>query len=264
MSNPRASAPAPARSSVALRAALAFAALTAAAAPVAPADGIPDSCRQLIVAKAPDWSSHRASLAVYERESAKKPWKPAFKSPIPALLGRNGMAWGRGVKEFKGGDIPPKREGDKKAPAGIFKVGAVFGYAKALPEGSDPRYPYRQVTEWDAWVDDPENPHYNRHYVANPKNVPAWFSKQKMRHGDFAYAWLLEIRHNADPPVPGFGSAIFFHIRRGEDRPTAGCTTMKKEDLESILKWLRHGSDPHYVLLPAAEYEVKKSAWKLP
>ena len=36
-----------------------------------------------------------------------------------------------------------------------------------------------------------------------------------MRSGDFAYHWLIEIRHNSDPPVPGAGSAIFFHIRRG-------------------------------------------------
>ena len=57
-----------------------------------------------------------------------------------------------------------------------------------------------------------------------------------MRSGDFAYRWLVEIRHNADPPVPGYGSAIFFHIRRGPSRPSAGCTTMAEKNLVELIR----------------------------
>jgi L,D-peptidoglycan transpeptidase YkuD (ErfK/YbiS/YcfS/YnhG family) len=85
-----------------------------------------------------------------------------------------------------------------------------------------------------------------------------------MRSGDFAYHWLIEIRHNSDPPVPGAGSAIFFHIRRGENRPTAGCTTMPEQDLVRIISWLRAARHPCYALLPAADYEKKWRAWDLP
>ena len=95
-------------------------------------------------------------------------------------------------------------------------------------------------------------------------DVPAWFEKQKMRHGDFAYRWLVEIRHNSDPPAPDAGSAIFFHIRRGATRPTAGCTTMAEENLVKLIRTRRADARPHYALLPRSEYEAKWKAWGLP
>jgi L,D-peptidoglycan transpeptidase YkuD (ErfK/YbiS/YcfS/YnhG family) len=85
-----------------------------------------------------------------------------------------------------------------------------------------------------------------------------------MRPGDFAYHWLIEIRHNSDAPIPGDGSAIFFHIRRGVDRPTTGCTTMAEENLVHIIKWLRAAKNPCYVLLPDGVYESKWQKWNLP
>ena len=91
-----------------------------------------------------------------------------------------------------------------------------------------------------------------------------WFAKQKMRHNDFAYRWLVEVRHNSDPPVAGAGSAIFFHIRRGVNRPSAGCTTMAESNLVKLISWLRPSAKPHYVLLPAAEYDKKWQGWQLP
>jgi hypothetical protein len=74
----------------------------------------------------------------------------------------------------------------------------------------------------------------------------------------------VEIRHNADPPEPGLGSAIFFHTRRGETRPTWGCTTMAKEDLVALIRWLRAEAHPHYALLPWKEYRKKWNQWGLP
>ena len=88
-----------------------------------------------------------------------------------------------------------------------------------------------------------------------------------MRHGDFAYRWLVEIRHNADPPKPGAGSAIFFHIRRtknGELRPTSGCTTMAEPELADLIRFLRAEDHPVYVLLPWDEYQKKWRLWGLP
>jgi L,D-peptidoglycan transpeptidase YkuD (ErfK/YbiS/YcfS/YnhG family) len=85
-----------------------------------------------------------------------------------------------------------------------------------------------------------------------------------MRMEDHAHSLKLEIRHNADPPVPGMGSAIFFHIRRGPDRSTAGCTTMKQEDLVALIGWLDPQAAPHLVLLPQAEYRELGEQWRLP
>lgn len=212
-------------------------------------------CTQLIVGIAENWDASSGSLWLCERDASGKPWR-AVSGPIPVLFGRNGLAWGRGVF---GTDQPglSKVEKDKRAPAGIFQLGRIYGYDPALPEGSD--FPYRQVGKGDAWIDDPTLPDYNRHVVVDTDNPPPWFEKQKMRHGDFAYRWLVEIRHNSGPITPGAGSAIFFHIRRGPTKPSAGCTTMAEADLVKLIRWLRKNRDPHYVLLPGTEY---RSRWK--
>ena len=223
------------------------------------ADGVPEDCAQLIVGIAPDWNAIRGTLQLFERPRGGQ-WKVVTR-PVPVLFGKNGLAWGTGLA----GQNEPglrKKERDGRAPAGVFEIGQVFGYDPRLPEGAD--YPYHQVTEADIWSDDPRSPNYNRHIVIDPKNPPDNYSHEKMRSGDFAYHWLIEVRHNSDPPVAGAGSAIFFHIRRGVDRPTTGCTTMAESDLVRLVKWLRAARHPCYVLLPIAEYQKKWQTWNLP
>ena len=224
------------------------------------ASGIKPETSQLVVAVAGSWTAFRGKLQCFER-SGKSAWRPVLATPIAVLLGRNGLAWGRGI--FSGSGSRIKREGDGCAPAGVFPIGRVYGEANELLAGA--RYPYHQVTRRDAWVDDPGNPLYNRHVRIDPgKPVPGWFEKERMRLGDPAYHWLIEICHNSNPPKPGFGSAIFFHTRRGLDRPTAGCTAMARGDLEQVIRFLREEANPHYVLLPADEYAKYRKPWGLP
>lgn len=223
------------------------------------AAGVPPDCTQLIVAVAPDWNSMRGSLQRYERD-ARRPWTAAG-ARVPVLFGKNGLAWGTGISGQDEEGLR-KKERDGRAPAGIFRIGKIYTYDAQLPPGSD--YPFRQVTEADLWSDDPRSPNYNRHVVIDPKNPPDNYSHEKMRSADFAYHWLIEIRHNSDPPIPGAGSAIFFHIRRGVDRPTAGCTTMAEENLVGLVRWLRAARHPCYALLPASEYSAKQKSWDLP
>lgn len=222
------------------------------------AEGLPRDVRQLVMSVAPSWDASKGKLQLFERDAFG--WK-AVSAVSPALYCRNGLAWGRGVLGTTE-EGRKKVERDKRAPAGVFEIGTIYGYDATLPRGSD--YPYLQVTKADAWVDDPSLPHYNQHVRVDLQNPPPWFEKQKMRHGDFAYHWLVEIRHNADPPVKGAGSAIFFHIRRGENRPTAGCTTLPRDRLEDMIRWLRADRSPHYALLPRDEYLRKWAAWGLP
>jgi len=178
------------------------------------------------------------------------------------LFGKNGLAWGRGLAGQEENGLR-KHERAGRAPAGIFRIGKIYTYDLALPAGAD--YPFHQVTKADAWVDDITRPDYNRFVtIDDPEHPPPWFAKAKMRHNDFAYRWLLEIRHNSDPPVPNEGSAIFFHIRRGPARPTTGCTTMAESDLVKLITWLRADRHPCYALLPRGVYEEKAALWNLP
>jgi L,D-peptidoglycan transpeptidase YkuD (ErfK/YbiS/YcfS/YnhG family) len=224
------------------------------------AAGVPNDCQQLIVAVAPDWDSMRGTLQRFERHGAGA-WKPVG-NPCPVLFGKNGLAWGRGLagQDEKG---LRKTERDGRAPAGVFRIGKIYTYDAALPGGAD--FPFHQVSKADAWIDDPTRPDYNQFVtIDDPENPPPWFAKEKMRHNDFAYRWLIEIRHNSDPPVPNEGSAIFFHIRRGTARPTSGCTTMAESELAKLITWLRADRHPCYVLLPRTIYAAKEQSWNLP
>ncbi len=238
--------------------AIEIAALACALAVRALAGELGGDVKQLVVSIAPDWDSSAGRLQCFER--AGEGWKPAT-GAWPVLYGKSGLAWGRGVL---GASEPGlhKEERDGRAPAGAFRIGTIYTYDAALPEGA--KYPFHTVGAGDAWVDDVKSSDYNRHVSVDPQNPPEWFEKQKMRHGDFAYRWLVEIRHNADPPVPGNGSAIFFHIRRGATRPTGGCTAMAEGDLVNMIRFLRAEKKPHYALLPRSEYEKKWKAWGLP
>ena len=223
------------------------------------ADGVPSNCTQLLLGIAPDWNSMHGTLQIFDRSHGGD-WTAAS-GAFPVLFGKNGLAWGIGLAGQNESGLK-KKERDGRAPAGVFEIGQVYGYDSKLPPGGD--YPYRQVSEADVWSDDPRSPNYNRHIVIDPNSPPDNYTHEKMRSGDFAYHWLIEIRHNSDPPIPGAGSAIFFHIRRGINHPTTGCTTMAEENLVKIVSWLRVASHPCYALLPAAEYEAKWRAWNLP
>lgn len=202
----------------------------------------------------------RGELQRFER-SVSSPWQPVGPA-VPVLFGKKGLAWGRGLAGQDESGLR-KEERDGRAPAGIFRIGKIYTYDPALPAGAN--FPFHQVTKADAWIDDPTRPDYNRFVtIDDPNNPPPWFAKEKMRHHDFAYRWLVEIRHNSDPPRPNEGSAIFFHIRRGEVRPTSGCTTMAEGALLDLIKWLREEKHPCYVLLPRAVYVEKTESWNLP
>ena len=220
------------------------------------AAGVPDDCTQLIVGTAPNWNSMRGQMQLFERTPGGK-WE-AVAPAVPVLFGKHGLAWGSGLA---GQNEAGLRNRARWRARPRFKM-ANLTYDAQLP----PReFSLSQVTTADAWIDDVNHPDYNRFVrIPDPANPPPWFAKQKMRHNDFAYRWLVEIRHNSDPPVPGAGSAIFFHIRRGVNRPSAGCTTMAESNLVKLIGWLRPAAKPHYVLLPAAEYEKKWQSWDLP
>ena len=240
-------------------AAAATVALAAATETVVASAPLGAEVRQLILSIAPDWSSSQGMLQRYERGTGGQ-WKKVGDA-VTVLYGKHGLAWGRGVR---GNEEPGRRkqEGDGRSPAGAFALGVIYGNDPGLPEGAD--FPYHQVTDVDAWPDDPKNPFYNRHVAVEAAHPPAWFAAQRMRTGDPAYRWRVEIRHNADPIEPGAGSATFFHIRRGETRRTSGCTTMAEPALRELVIWLRAAAAPHYVVLPRTEYLRLWKAWNLP
>lgn len=227
---------------------------------IAAAFTLPADCRQLIVGVTRGWDDSHVTLTLYEKSGTK--W--AATSPSwPGRVGRDGLAWGRGLHPVPRG-ATMKREGDMKAPAGVFELGGVWGYEPSVR--MSPRIPYRQVTPRDLWVEDPESPHYNRHLILPHDPRTQWEKKAQMKQNDPAHALKLFIAHNAGQSiVPGGGSAIFFHIWRANGtRPTAGCTTMDEARLRDLIARIDPAKRPLFVLLPRQEYDRLKNQWRLP
>jgi len=182
-------------------------------------------------------------------------------------LGRNGLAWGYGVHSSVKSSAPLKKEGDGRAPAGIFKIGGAYGYAKVIQRNQ--KLPYHRITTRDLWVENQTSPDYNRHLVIDHEPKTTAEKKAQMRQGDHAHSLKLYIAHNdailGGRPIPGRGSAIFFHIwRGGGSKATAGCTTMHEPMLKQLIARINPVKNPAYVILPETEYQRLRKDWKLP
>lgn len=222
---------------------------------------IPDQSRALLLAIPESWNSRHAKLQLYHRDSSSAPWL-AKNAPLPVHLGRRGLAWGRGLHPIQAG--PQKREGDGKSPAGIFLLGNIlYGYADRCPI---PGWRYRQVTDRDLWIEEPTSSLYNRHLILSAHEpFPPDQRYHLMRQADPAHALKLFIRHNAPPDAkPGAGSAIFFHLCRGEDSVTTGCTSMEESAFHTLLESFLPKDEPVYVLVPLTDYHRLQTSWKLP
>lgn len=216
-------------------------------AAAAATNALPEA-RQLIIVSAESWSSETGKLQMVSNVSGA--WV-RHGADVAVVLGR-GLGWGRGMHENpKSG--PQKREGDGRAPAGIFSLGPAFGYSRNPPAGC--RLSYRAITERDHFVDDPKAKEYNQ-WVELPRGKTPkqlWRSAEKMLRPDRLYELGIVIQHNMNPIIPGRGSAIFFHVWRDASTPTIGCTAMAKRDLLNLIGWLDPAKNPLLIQAPTAE-----------
>jgi D-alanyl-D-alanine dipeptidase len=227
---------------------------------------------QMIVVTTSDWNSVDGRLERYERATPRETWRPVSE-PISIVVGKNGLGWGIGVTatddpEVPGPSDPVKKEGDGKAPAGVFALGTAFGYAPQPLPGL--KMPYLNLTPSIECVDDVGSKFYNR--VVDRANVaPDWKSSEQMRSAGESYRWGIVVDHNGTvaevntrPPKPGGGSCIFLHIWRSAGQGTVGCTAMPQSELETLLTWLDPTRRPLLVQLPAPAYGRLMHRWRLP
>jgi D-alanyl-D-alanine dipeptidase len=187
-------------------------------------------------------------------------------NPITIVVGKNGLGWAAGVVPTddlatRGTLDPVKKEGDGKAPAGVFRLSTAFGYAAQEQAGW--RMPYVNLTQSVECVDDIGSKFYN-HVVDRAAVSPDWNSSEHMLGSDELYRWGIVVDYNVNPVTPGNGSCIFLHIWRGQGKGTAGCTAMPQEQLESVLAWLDPARKPLLVQLPFPQYEELRRHWNLP
>lgn len=182
--------------------------------------------KQALVVAAKTDGGFAAQLTAWEY--GENGWRQAF-DRLPAVIGRSGLAAGGA-----------KREGDGKTPAGVYALGTVFGYGESIISAM----PYRQATADDYWVDDPASPLYNQWVHGRP----AALSFERMKRDDDCYKYGIVIEYNTRPVTAGLGSAIFVHVWRGPEAPTAGCVAVAEGELVRLLAWLVPAKRPVIVL----------------
>jgi D-alanyl-D-alanine dipeptidase len=217
--------------------------------------------RQLVVVVSDDWAATTGTLLCYERPDADKPWAQVG-GKRPVTLGRNGLAWGRGLHGHPTVAGPAKREGDGKSPAGLFELRYAFGYARK-GEARGVKLGYVPLTADVFGVDDPNSKFYDQ-VVKLGDVLKDWTSAETMRRADDLYEWGVFVGHNTLPAAPGGGSCIFLHLWAGPGKATAGCTAMGREDIVWLVGWLDAKARPLLVQLTREAHRSVAEAWDLP
>lgn len=213
---------------------------------LAPASVFAQSCpqplagaRRLVLVTADTMAATAATLQPFERASPTDAWK-AHGEPEPALIGKAGMAWAHAFRQFARAGEAMKVEGDKRVPAGVFRIGNSFGFARSRRPG------YLRVSAGTVCVDDPSSPAYNtittrarvggKVHGENMWRVPAY------RHG-------LLVDYPTDAKAKA-GSCIFIHIRLPDAWGTGGCVALPEERVKALQDFAAAGAV--LVVLPHA------------
>lgn len=223
-------------------------------------DDLTRPSRQLLLVVAEDWQYTQASLQRFERASVDSDWVRVGQ-PLDVNLGRSGLGWGRGLHGLALGAGPVKREGDGRAPAGLFALG--MGFAQEPAEVGAVRMPLLTADKTLVCVDDAASPLYNQ-FVETGGKPGAWRSAEDMLRPDGQYRLGVFVRHNSDPVEPGAGSCIFLHIWLGRGVASSGCTNMDAPDMLSLLQWLDADKAPVLAQLPRKDFDRLRTAWRLP
>jgi D-alanyl-D-alanine dipeptidase len=204
---------------------------------------IPKTCGQAVVVTTPNWASPGGTLQRWSRSDAQTSWQKVG-APVAVVIGEHGLGWGLGLHRVPDDGAPRKAEGDRRAPAGVFRLTGVFGRAAQ----ADSRLPWQSITPTLEAVDDPASRFYNRIVDRVRVARPDWHSSERMAAIP-DYALGIVVAHNPQN-IRGAGSCIFLHLWLGNRPGTAGCTVLHERDLVTLVRWLDPAREPVLIQLP--------------
>ena len=134
-----------------------------------------------------------------------------------------------------------KVEGDKTTPIGRWVLKTIYYRPDKVLR---PRFKkknilkIKKITKYCGWCDDIKSHFYNK-YVRIDNLSSIDINYEKLWRDDDVYDLLIVLSHNIKPIVKSKGSAIFIHCSFLDNRNTAGCVALKKEDLIFLLRSLK-------------------------
>ncbi len=152
--------------------------------------------------------------------------------PLNLILKNGQLSWGKHTFPCtwgKSGIIATKIEGDGATPIGSFPFLKVY-YRPDRLEAPTTCLPVEALTPHDGWCDDPNDPKYNQ-FVSLP--YPG--RHEKLWREDHVYDIILVVNYNIEPIIEHKGSAIFVHLSKPDNSPTAGCVAFRQEYLLQVL-----------------------------
>lgn len=151
----------------------------------------------------------------YFKKGENNSWQEEFY--VPGYCGYSGMA-------------ENKREGDRRTPVGIYRFTNAFGI-KANP-GSI--LDYKELDEYDYWVDDSNSKYYNQ--MVSTKEVAAtWKSAEHLIAVNPSYNYSLALDYNKEC-IPKKGSAIFLHGLHPTKTWTEGCIAIDENRVAELIQ----------------------------
>ncbi|WP_428569759.1 MAG: L,D-transpeptidase family protein [Solidesulfovibrio sp. DCME] len=217
--------------------------------------------KQLLLVVTENFSANQARLRRFDR-APDGTWRPVG-DDVAVTIGKNGLAWGRGLHGEPPAGGPVKVEGDGRSPAGVFTFSTIFAYQ---PENlwAPAKMPVHQVTRETVCVETIGSASYNRILDEKPQAAKDYDSPDRMLRPDGLYRYGLMVDHNAPDTKPGAGSCIFLHLWRRPGAPTVGCTAMNEPAMLVILSWIDAAKKPVIVQLPRPELNRLAPAWGAP
>ena len=189
------------------------------------------SARRLVLVTADTLTSTTATVQRFERDAPNAPWQLSG-GPATALIGHKGLAWAHAFRSLARKGEPVKVEGDKRAPAGFYKLGRSFGFAVSDRPG------YLRVTEGMTCVDDPSSPAYNT--ITTRSEIGAKVHGENMwRVPEYRRGLLVD--YPADRQARA-GSCIFIHLQLPGKTATSGCVALPEPQLEALQDFSADGA----------------------
>jgi L,D-peptidoglycan transpeptidase YkuD (ErfK/YbiS/YcfS/YnhG family) len=187
--------------------------------------------RKLVMVTADTMTSTTASVQRFTRTAPNAPWLPAS-GPVTALIGHNGVGWAHAFRAFAQPGEPVKVDGDKRVPAGFYKIGHPFGFAPSA------RLHYLRIAEGMTCVDDSSSPAYNT--ITSRARVGSKVHGENMwRVPEYRRGLLVD--YPTDRAVRA-GSCIFIHVRRPDAKGTAGCVALPELQVIALQDFAQGGA----------------------
>jgi len=188
--------------------------------------------KRLVLVTADGFNATAATLQTFERATPKDSWQ-AVGAAEAVLVGKAGIAWSHFFRDLRRGNEPVKVEGDKRAPAGVYRIGRTFGIVPSSRPG------HMQVTGDTICVHDLSSPAYNT--IASRAQLGPKVSAENMSRALPMYRRGLLVDYPTDAKARA-GSCIFIHVWHSPTVGTAGCVSMPEARLEALQDFAAPGA----------------------